>query len=129
MKVVEEITIQNKPKLMEQVRTSLRIRHYSYATEKAYLGWIKQFIFFHNKTHPNNLGEEAISQFLNHLAVKRKMSSSTQNQALCAIVFLYKHVLKKDIGNLNLVWAKKPKILPVVLSKQEIRDIFPQFLN
>lgn len=123
MKTKEETTVQKKPKLMDQVRNTLRTKHYSYATEKSYMGWIRQFIFFHNKTHPNNLGEEAITEFLNHLAVKRKVSSSTQNQALCAIIFLYKHVLKQDIQDLDLIWAKKPSRIPTVLTQQETKTI------
>ncbi|MCJ7812125.1 phage integrase N-terminal SAM-like domain-containing protein, partial [bacterium] len=97
MRIAEETTIQKKPKLLDQVRHALRTRHYSYATEKSYISWIKHFIYFHNITHPKDLDEEAISRFLTHLAVQRKVSASTQNQALCAIVFLYKHVLKMNL--------------------------------
>lgn len=116
----------NPPKLLDQVRNIIRAKHYSYKTEKTYILWIRQFIFFHNKKHPKDMGEDEIGQFLTHLAVKKKVSSSTQNQALCALVFLYKHVLKKEIENLDLIWAKKSKHIPVVLSKEEIRTLFNQ---
>ncbi len=87
-----------KPKLLDQVRSHLRINHYSKKTEEAYINWIKQFIVFNNKTHPENLGPEEIKNFLNYLAEKRKVSASTQNQALQGILFLYKNILKKDVG-------------------------------
>lgn len=115
------------PKLLDQVRQSLRTKHYSYRTEKSYVGWIRQFILFHGKRHPKDMGEEEINKFLTHLAVKRNVSASTQNQALCAIVFLYKHVLKKELGDFgDLVWAKKPKSLPVVLTRKEVKYILSQ---
>lgn len=112
------------PKLIDQVRHALRTRHYSYATEKSYIQWIKQYIYFHNITHPKDLEEEHIGQFLTHLAVKKKVSSSTQNQVLCAVVFLYKQVLKKDLGDFGpLVRAKKPKKIPVVFTRDEVKVI------
>ncbi|MEJ2629482.1 MAG: phage integrase N-terminal SAM-like domain-containing protein, partial [bacterium] len=126
----KKITSENKapsPKFLDQVRQSLRTRHYSYRTEKSYINWIKQYIFFYDKKHPKDMGEEEINKFLTHLAVKRRVSSSTQNQALCAIVFLYKHVLKKELGNFgDLVWAKKPKSIPVVLTKNEVKCILSE---
>ncbi|MFO7890780.1 MAG: phage integrase N-terminal SAM-like domain-containing protein, partial [bacterium] len=115
------------PKLLDQVRQSLRTKHYSYRTEKSYVGWIRQFILFHGKRHPKDMGEEEINKFLTHLAVKRNVSASTQNQALCAIVFLYKHVLKKELGDFgDLVWAKKPTSIPVVLTKKEVKTILSE---
>ena len=109
-----------KPKLLDQVRAIIRAKHYSYRTEESYVNWIKRYILFHNKRHPQKMGENEINQFLTHLAVNRKVSASTQNQALCAIIFLYKHVLKIDIDDLGeMVWAKKPKRLPMVFSKPE----------
>ena len=88
--IIEEIpTIKNKPKLLDQVRNVLRTKHYSMKTEEAYIHWIKKYIFFHNKRHPKEMGEKEINEFLTHLAVKEKVSASTQNQALCAIIFLY----------------------------------------
>ena len=108
-----------QPKLLDQVREALRTRHYSYSTEKTYVHWIRQFVLFHGKRHPNKLGEAEINQFISNLALQRNVSSSTQNQALCAIVFLYKHVLKREHGDFgDLVWAKKPKRIPVVFTKE-----------
>ena len=118
---------QRQPKLLDQVRHTLRTRHYSLRTEKSYLQWIRQYIFFHNKQHPARLGEEAIGQFLTHLAVNKRVSSTTQNQALCALVFLYKHVLGKELEDFGeLVWAKKPKRLPVVFTREEARAVLNQ---
>lgn len=115
-----------KPKLLDQVRSVLRMKNYSYSTEKTYIQWIKQFIYFNGVKRPKDMGEKEISQFLSHLAVKKHVSASIQNQALCAIVFLYKEVLKKDVGDLNLTWAKKHKRIPVVFTKEEIKAIFKQ---
>ena len=113
-----------KKKLLDQVRDVLRLKHYSYQTEKTYIHWIKRFIFFHNKRHPLEMGEVEISQFLTHLAVHGNVSASTQNQALNAIVFLYKQVLHKELGEFeNIHWAKKPERLPVVLTKEEVRAV------
>ena len=87
-----------KPKLLDQVRQAIRTRHYSPKTEDAYVGWIKRFIFFHNKRHPVEMGETEIGQFLSSLATDSRVSASTQNQALNALLFLYREVLGKDIG-------------------------------
>lgn len=111
-------------KLLEKVRQEIRRRNYSYSTEKRYSEWIKQYVRFHNKKHPNKLQEKDIVKFLNYLVQTRDVAASTQNQALCAIVFLYKQVLKSDIGKLkNLKRAKKPKHLPTVLSKEEVKTL------
>jgi len=119
--------IKKPPKLLDQVREKIRVKHYSYRTEQAYVQWVKRFILFHNKKHPKDMGEQEITQFLSHLAVNRNISASTQNQALCAIVFLYKHVLNKDLNEFgNIQWAKRPKRLPVVFSKNEIRQILDE---
>jgi len=116
-----------KPKLLDQVRNALRTKNYSMKTEEAYIHWIKKYIFFHNKRHPKEMGEKEINQFITHLAVKEKVSASTQNQALCAIVFLYKHVLKVELGDLgNIVWAKKQKRVPVVFTRKEVQSILNQ---
>jgi integron integrase len=113
-----------KPKLLDQVRQAIRARHYSYMTEKAYVGWIKRFIFFHNKRHPAGMGESEIAQFLSSLASDAHVSASTQNQALNALLFLYREILKKDIGYVNgVVRAKRPNRLPAVLTRQEVRSI------
>lgn len=114
------IKIRKKPKLLEQVRSTLRFLRYSKKTEEAYLKWIKEFIFFNKKKHPKELDKTHVSKFLSYLATERKVSASTQNQALCAIVFLYKKVLEEDFGWLDdAVRANKSLRLPVVLSKEE----------
>jgi len=111
-------------KLINKVRKEIKRRNYSYSTEKHYCRWIKRFIRFHKLTHPNKLQEKDIVKFLNYLAVERNVAASTQNQALCAIVFLYKEVLKSPVGDLdNLKRAKKPKRLPTVLSKNEVSGV------
>jgi hypothetical protein len=110
-----------KPKLLDQVRDAIRTRHYSYRTEEAYVGWIKRFIFFHHKRHPAEMGPAEITQFLTSLAVDRHVSASTQNQALAALLFLYRDVLGCDPGWLDdIVRAKRPQRLPVVLTHQEV---------
>jgi integron integrase len=115
------------PRLLEQVRDQLRTRHYSYRTEQTYLQWIKQFILFHDKRHPALLGVDDIGHFLTHLAVKRAVSASTQNQALAALLFLYKHVLQIDLPRLeNVARAKKPIRLPVVLTRHEVKSVLSQ---
>ena len=88
-------------KLIDKVRREIRRRNYSYSTEKHYCRWIIRFIRFHQLTHPKNLKEKDIVKFLNYLAVSRNVAASTQNQALCAIVFLYKEVLKSPVGDLD----------------------------
>ena len=116
-----------RPKLLDQVRLILRTKHYSLRTEESYINWIKRFIIFHNKMHPRTMGEEEINRFLTHLAVKEHLSASTQNQALCAIVFLYKHVLQKDLGDFGeIIWSKKSKKLPVVFSHKEAKAVIDQ---
>jgi len=106
------------PRLMDQVRDTLRLHHYSLRTERSYSQWIKRYIFFHNKRHPNEMGAPEITEFLTFLAVKKRVSASTQNQALSALLFLYKKVLNMDPGWVeDVVRAKRPKRLPVVLSR------------
>jgi len=115
---------QTKPRVLDQVRNVLRLKHYSYRTEEAYVQWIKRFIVFNGKRHPEEMGEKEVSQFLTWLASKRKVAASTQNQALCALLFLYKEVLKKDFGWLDDVErAKRPSRLPVVFTREEIKAI------
>lgn len=84
-------------KLLDQVRTLLRVRHYSYQTEQTYLKWIRRYIFFHNVKHPAEMGKSEVEAFLSHLAVEGNVSASTQNQALFALLFLYKEVLQTDL--------------------------------
>ncbi len=111
-------------KLLERVRREIRRRNYSYSTEKIYSDWIKRYIRFHNMKHPENLNHMDIVKFLNHLALNENVAASTQNQALCSLVFLYKQILNKDIGELsNFKRAKKPKHLPTVLSKNEVKKV------
>jgi integron integrase len=110
-----------KPRLLDRLRQAIRTCHYSPRTEKAYVRWIVRFIFFHGKRHPDELGEREITQFLSYLASQRKVSASTQNQALGAILFLYKNVLGPELEALNgIVRAKRPVRLPVVLSREEV---------
>lgn len=114
----------SKRKLLDQVRETIRARHYSGRTEKTYVDWVKRFILFHGKRHPVEMGEPEINQFLTDLAVNKNVSASTQNQALSAILFLYQHVLKKPLEWVNpAVRAKKPKRLPVVLTREEVKAI------
>jgi integron integrase len=109
------------PNLLEQARESLRARHYSGRTEKAYLGWIHRFIRFHGNRHPESMGEAEIGAYLSNLA-EDKVSSSTQNQALAALLFLYQQVLERELAWLgNMVHAKRPKQVPVVLGRPEVR--------
>jgi len=119
----EEHIIQSKPKLLDKVRATIRLKHYSFRTEDAYLYWIKRFVIYHQKRHPIEMGEQEINKFLSHLAIDEQVAASTQNQALCALIFLYKQVLNKAIGDLELVWAKKPKRMPVVFSKAEVKAV------
>lgn len=116
-----------KPKLLDQVRFAVRTKHYSYRTEKTYVQWIRRFILFHNKRHPVEMDETEIGQYITHLAVNRYVAASTQNQALCAILFLYNEVLRKPIGELNQVtWAKKSEKVPVVLTRKEVKAVLTQ---
>ncbi|MBW1803038.1 MAG: phage integrase N-terminal SAM-like domain-containing protein [Deltaproteobacteria bacterium] len=85
------------PKLLDQVRYAIRTRHLSYRTEQTYVNWIRSFILFHNKRHPEEMDENYVSEFFTYLAVRKNVASSTQNQALSAILFLYREVLKKEI--------------------------------
>ena len=114
----------NPPKLLDQLKTMIRLKHYSHKTENSYCYWVRQYIYFHNKKHPKDMGESDIRAFLNHLAVNKKVAASTQNQALCAIIFLYREVLQINIEDLGrITWAKKPKRLPIVFSQKEVQQI------
>ena len=116
-----------KPKLLDQVRDAIRTRHYSYRTEQAYVGWIRRFILFHGKRHPAEMGKPEIEQFLTGLAVQQNVAASTQNQALAALLFLYKDVLARDPGWLDdVVRAKRPRRLPVVLNRDEVKAILAE---
>ena len=114
----------SKPKLLDQLRESLRARHYSRRTEQTYCSWVRRFIFFHNVRHPEEMAEPEINAFLTHLAVKEKVSASTQNQALSALLFQYSHVIVREVGDLgDVIRARKPKRLPVVMSRDEVRAV------
>lgn len=114
----------NKPKLLDQIKIHLRSLHYSKRTEESYINWIKRFILFHNKTHPEKLGKDEIRKFLNYLATERNVSASTQNQALQAILFLYKEIIHKDLGWIDDIQRPtKPKHIPVVFTKSEAHSI------
>jgi integron integrase len=113
-----------EPRLLDQVHIAIRARHFSWRTEKAYIGWIKRFIIFHGKRHPANLGEVEVTAFLSALATRDAVSASTQNQALSAILFLYRAVLGKNLEWLEgVVRAKRSVRLPVVLTRDEVRAI------
>jgi integron integrase len=112
------------PRLLDRVRAELRLRHYSPRTEDAYVHWIRRFILFHGKRHPAGLGGPEIAAFLSHLACERKVAASTQSQALNALVFLYREVLRLALPDLGgLVRARRPRRLPVVLSREEVRSL------
>jgi len=121
-----------QPKLLDQVRYTLRRRHYSIRTEETYVSWIKRFILFHNKKHPQEMNVLEIEQFLTHLAVDEKVAPSTQNQAFFAILFLYRHVLEQALnGSIDAVRAKQKDRLPTVMDKTEvsrvITNLSPQY--
>ncbi|GAB4162096.1 MAG: integron integrase [Candidatus Promineifilaceae bacterium] len=115
-----------KPKLLDQMRHTLRLKHYSYETEKAYVQWAKRFILYHNKRHPTEMDKEEVEAFLVYLAVDQHVSASTQNQALSALLFLYNEVLEKPLGRIDVTWAKKPERLPVVLTREEVNAVLAQ---
>lgn len=109
------------PKLLVLMREKIRVNHYSIRTETQYLQWAKRYILFHNKRHPKEMGGKEVEAFLSHLAVEGNVSASTQNQALSALLFLYRVVLEQELPWMDdVIRAKKPKRLPVVLSKQEV---------
>jgi integron integrase len=113
-----------KPKLLDQVRHKIRLKHYSIRTEQAYAGWIKRFILFHQKRHPASMGPPEVRTFLSHLAIERHVSASTQRQAWSAIAFLYREILEQDVSWLgDMERAKKPERLPVVFSRAEVRAV------
>lgn len=111
--------------LLGKIRTEIRRRNYSYRTEKAYTKWVVRYVKFHNLKHPKTLRENEVVQYLNYLAEKRNVAASTQNQALCALLFMYDNVLKQPLEKLEkLKRARKPKKLPVVLTVNEVQRIF-----
>jgi integron integrase len=112
------------PRLLDRLRAALRARHYSLRTEESYAHWVRRFILFHGKRHPDTMGEPEINAFLSSLATAGKVAASTQNQALSALLFLYRHVLEKPFPEMpTLVRARRPARLPVVLTKNEVRRV------
>lgn len=107
-------------KLLDQVRDVIRLKHYAYRTQETYVQWIRRFILFHNKRHPNEMGTAEVTQFLTHLAVHEQVAASTQNQALSAIVFLYRMVLRPELTGIDAVRAKPSRYLPTVLTPDEV---------
>src|SRR5438093_11371509 len=117
-------TIASSPKLLDRVRWRLRAKHYSIRTEEAYIDWIRRFILFHRKRHPNEMGEKEISAFLTHLAVEKNVSASTQNQAFSALLFLYQQVLDRKLDFIdNVQRVTRPAKLPVVFTPAEARAV------
>lgn len=116
-----------KRRLLDQVRDAIRVRHYSRRTEETYVDWIRRFILFHDKRHPADMGASEVAQFLSHLALRTHVSASTQNQALSAVLFLYRDVLGCDLGLVEgIVRAKPSSRLPVVLTKEEVKRLLDQ---
>jgi integron integrase len=121
------MTIPRPPRLLDRVRTAIRVRHYSPRTEEAYVQWIKRYVFFHRLRHPMEMGAEDVSAFIAHLAQVELLSASTQNQALNALAFLYRAVLEQDATWLEgVVRAKGPARFPVVLTHEEVRKVLSQ---
>ena len=119
-----EGSTRRSPRLLDQVREAIRVRHYSYRTEQQYLGWVRRFIRFHGRRHPRELGGPEVEAFLTHLAADRKVAAATQSQALAALLFLYKQVLGVELPWLDqVVRSKRPRRLPVVLSRAEVRNV------
>ena len=114
-----------KKKLLDIVRDKIRLKHYSYATEKGYVSWIKRYILFHDKKHPVQMGKVEIEQFLTYLATKKRVSPTTQNQAFSALLFLYREVLGIDMSdeNIQALRAQERKHIPVVLTRDEVKSI------
>ncbi|NNJ09000.1 integron integrase [Chloroflexales bacterium ZM16-3] len=113
--------------LLEQLRELLRSRHYSLRTEESYLDWVRRYVIFHGKRHPRDMGADEMLAFLNHLAVELNVSASTQNQARCALLFLYRELLRADPGELKgIVAAKEPQRLPTVLTRAEARAVIAE---
>ncbi len=125
----QQVEAVSRPKsLFEVVRETARLRHLSLFTEKHYLSWIRQFIRFHRKRHPREMGEVELEQFLSHLAITRNVAPSTQNQALNALVFLYRDVLGRELGKFkNIRWSKKVPRIPTVLTREEMRLLLQSF--
>jgi integrase len=113
-----------EPRLLDRVRSAIRMRHYSRRTEDAYVGWVRRYVVFHELRHPSEMGPPEVGAFLSHLAVRGRVAASTQNQALNALVFLYRHVLDLPLAGLgDVVRARRPRRLPVVFTREEVGDV------
>ncbi len=122
---MSESTPTKPPRLLDQVRRRARAQHFSLSTEKSYVSWIRRYILYHGKRHPKEMAEPEINAFLSHLAADRHVSASTQNQALSALLFLYRAVLKKELGDFgDLIRAKRRRKVPVVLTRTEVQSVF-----
>jgi integron integrase len=116
-----------KPRLLDRVRTTIRTLHYSSRTEEAYVYWVRRFIFHHGVRHPAEMGADEVRSFVSHLAVNEHVSASTQNQALCALTFLYRRVLDRDLGKvLDIQRAKRVRNLPIALRRDEVKELLAQ---
>jgi integron integrase len=116
-----------RPRLLDRLREELRVRHYSPRTEEAYVFWVRRFVQYHGMRHPSELGEEAVSRFLTHLANEAHVAASTQNQALAALLFLYARVLRRPLEQeADFVRARRPERLPVVLTRSEVERVLAQ---
>ena len=119
-----KVVSQDSPKLLDRLRTQIRLRHYSLRTEQTYVDWARRYILFHGKRHPKEMGAAELRDFLSHLAVDRNVAASTQNQAKSALLFLYREVLQIELPWLDeVIAAKTAKRLPVVLTQVEARDL------
>jgi integrase len=115
------------PRLLDRVRATVRARHYSRQTEKAYVAWIRRYILFHRKRHPSEMGAPELTSYLSSLAVDGNVAASTQNQALSALLFLYREVLDQEVPWLDdVVRARRPVRLPIVLTRDEVRSLLRQ---
>jgi integrase len=117
-------------RLLDQVRQTGRLRHLSLRTERAYTGWVYRSVVFHGKRHPSSMGAVEVRRFLSHLATEGRVSASTQNQALCALLFLYRDVLDVDLGRIDeVVRARRTRRMPVVLSRDEVRLVLAHLMG
>ncbi len=114
------------PRLMDRFRLFIRTSHLAYATEKTYTYWLRRYIYFHNKTHPDTLGKDDVRKFLDYLAISQNVSVNTQKTALNALVYFYHKFLKKELGDLNFTYARRPKNVPVVFTQREATAILEQ---
>jgi integrase len=118
---------QRPQKLLDRVREAIRIKHYAYRTEQTYVYWIRRYILFHNKQHPQEMGSAEIEVFLSYLAINERVSTSTQNQALSALLFLYRSVLQQELeAPIDAVRARQSRYLPTVLIEEEVSHVIQQ---